>query len=237
LTGAELWEYVQQEDEAGIYISKTLTSTLHSLIEDQTGGSMSLIETYAKELVSLIVPLVTWMLNNVFKPKAKLLLALPHTFTLLVQVPLLDKEGNQISPTQTVHTGSWLLSNAGTETAKNVELVFNWKPLCLNVWPQRHFTEHTEADNRYVIIFESLAPNEVVGCELLSINCDLPSLLNARSDQCVAKSIVMYPQPVAKAWQTRVFTVLSFAGLGLVVYLGIVLLQFLVLKTPFPFGH
>jgi hypothetical protein len=75
----------------------------------------------------------------------------------------------------------------------------------------------------------------LLGCELLSINHDLPDLLTARSDQCVAQSINMYPQPVAKPWHTRVLMALSFAGLGLVIYLVILLLQFLVLRTPF--GH
>jgi hypothetical protein len=123
---------------------------------------MTLIETYAKELVSLIIPLVTWILNNRFKPKAKLLYALPHIFTFLVQQPLLDEHGEQVRPTQTVHTGSLILRNAGTETAKNVELVFNWKPLCVNIWTPRHFTERIEADNRYILMFESLAPNEIL---------------------------------------------------------------------------
>jgi len=196
---------------------------------------MTFIETYAKELVSVIVPLVTWILNNIFKPKAKLLYSLPHIFTFLVQQPLLDEHGEQVRPMQTVHTGSLILRNAGTETAKNIELVFNWKPLCVNIWTPRHFTEHIEADNRYILMFESLAPNEILGCEFLSINHDLPDLLTARSDQCVAQSINMYPQPVTKPWHTRLIRVLSFAGLGLVIYLVILLLQFLVLRTPF--GH
>ena len=113
--------------------------------------------------------------------------------------------------------------------------MFNWKPLCLNVWPSRHFEEHTEADNRYIIIFDSLAPNEYVGCELMSINFELPILVTVRSDQCVAQSINMYPQPVASNLQRRIRAGLQLAGLALIVYLIILLLQFLVLKTPF--GH
>ncbi len=94
---------------------------------------MTFIETYAKELVSPIIALVIWALNNLFKPRAKLLLAQPHTFTFLVQEPLRDEQGNIIKPTQTVHTISFLLKNDGTETAKNIELVFNWKPPCHNL--------------------------------------------------------------------------------------------------------
>lgn len=194
---------------------------------------MTFFETYGKEIVSLFVPVIAWMLNTFFKAKAKLLLASPHTFTFLVQQPLLDPQGNQIAPAQTVHTRSLMVSNAGKETATKVELVFNWKPLCINVWPPRRFDEHTELDKRYVIIFDSLAPYEYVGCELLSVNTDLPNLMTVRSDQCVAQTINMYPQPVMPNWQRRLGVALLLAGLGVAVYALIVLLQFLVLKTPF----
>ncbi len=196
---------------------------------------MTFLETYGKEIVALFVPLVTWGLNTFFKAKARLLLASPHTFTFLVQQPLLDPQGKQISPSQTVHTRSLMVWNAGKDTATKVEWVFNWKPLCINVWPPRHFGEHTEPDNRYVMIFDSLAPNEYLGCELFSINAELPNLLTVRSDQCVAQTINMYPQPVIPNWKRRIAVALTFAGLALVVYATIVLLQFLVLRTPF--GH
>lgn len=193
---------------------------------------MTFIETYGKEIVALFVPLLTWTLNTFFKARARLLLASPHTFTFLVQQPLLDAQGKQISPSQTVHTRSLMVWNAGKDTATRIEWVFNWKPLCINVWPPRHFEEHTEHDNRYVMIFDSLAPNEYLGCELFSINVDLPNLLTVRSDQCVAQTINMYPQPVVPNWRRRIAVALALAGLALVVYTTILLLQFLVLRTP-----
>lgn len=194
---------------------------------------MNFLQTYGKEIVALIVPLVTWALNTFFKAKANLYLAIPHTFTFVVEQPLLDATGNEIAPRQTVHTRSLLVWNAGKETATKLEWVFNWKPLCINVWPSRHYQEYIQQDNRYVLIFDSLAPNEFVGCELLSINAELPNLTTVRSDQCVAKSVNMYPQPVITNSRRRINVALQLAGLGLIVYLTILLIQFLVLKTPF----
>ncbi len=196
---------------------------------------MTIFETYGKEIVALFVPFITWSLNTLLRPNSRLLLANPHNFTFLVHQPRLDTGGNIISPTQTVQTSSIVLRNAGNQTAKNVELVFNWKPLCINVWPSRHFIEHNEPDRRYIIIFESLAPNEIVGCELLTINDELPALIIARSEQCIAQTIAMYPQPVMKNWQRQAWVLFGLAGLALAVYLVILLLQFLVLKTPI--GH
>jgi hypothetical protein len=196
---------------------------------------MTFLQTYGKEIVALLVPLLTWALNTFFRAKARLSLANPHTFTFLVQVPLFDPQGKQIAPSQTVHTRALMVWNAGRETATNVEWLFNWKPHCLNVWPPRHFQERTETDNRYTIIFDSLAPNEYLACELMSLNAELPNLLIVRSDQCVAQNVNMYPQPVVPNSQRRIRTGLQLAGLALIVYLGILLLQFLVLRTPL--GH
>lgn len=193
---------------------------------------MTFLETYGKEIVALLVPLLTWALNTFFRAKARLSLANPHTFTFLVPAPLLDPQGNQIAPSQTVHTRSLIAWNAGRETATRVEWLFNWKPHCINVWPPRHFEEHTGPDGRYTIIFDSLAPNEYLGCELMSFNAETPNLLTVRSDQCVAQNINMYPQPVMSNPQRRIRTALQLAGLALIVYLAILLIQFLVLKTP-----
>jgi hypothetical protein len=96
----------------------------------------------------------------------------------------------------------------------------------------RHFDEKTEPDGRYVMLFGSLAPGENLGCELISINQDLPNLLTVRCDQCVAQNINMYPQPVVPAWQRRISTTLRLAGLALIIYAIIAILQLLVLKTP-----
>ena len=194
---------------------------------------MIFLQTYAKELFSLFVPLFTWGINRFFKAKAKLVLGNPHRFTYLVQQPLINPQGEVISPTQKVETTSFHLKNDGAETAKGVELVFNWKPACLNIWPSRHMTEHIESDNRYVLMFDNLAPDEVIGCELLAVNSGLPELIIARCEQCVAQPINMYPQPIAKPWMSRVIIFLGLLGLGTVVYFVLLLLQFLILKTPF----
>lgn len=198
-----------------------------------TGVAMSFFQTYAKEIVSLLVPFTAWALARFLKPKAKLILASPHSFTFLVQEPRRDPQGNVLSPTQTARTASYLLKNTGTEPATKVEFVFNWKPLCINIWPSRHITEHIEPDNRYVVILESLAPNEFVGFELLSVNAELPNLVTVRSEQCVAKYVEMYPQPVVKPWLGRLAATLMLAGAGLALYLLILLLQFLVVGTPY----
>lgn len=196
---------------------------------------VAIFETYGKEIIALAVPVIAWALSYFFRARAKLLLATTHTFTFLVQVPLRDAEGSQVRPDQTLQTRSLLVTNSGRATATKVELVFNWKPLCLNVWPPRHFDEITEPDKRYTLVFDSLAPNEHLDCHLLAANNQVPDLVTVRCDQGVAKEIPMLPQPVFSAWQRRVAAFFLFAGVAAAIYGFIVLLQFLVLKTPL--GH
>ena len=140
-----------------------------------------------------------------------------------------------VHPTQTVHTNSFIVLNSGLELSTNIELVFNWKPVCLNIWPPRHFKEYQELDNRYILIFDSLSPGEVLRCEVLSVNTELPNLLTVRSDQCVAQFVNMSPQPVVSSAVSIIVTLLLLLGLATAVYSSICLVQFLVLKTPF--GH
>lgn len=99
----------------------------------------------------------------------------------------------------------------------------------------RHFDEKVEVDSRYIMFFENLAPNETLGVEVLSVNEDLPPLVTVRSAECIAQNINMYPQPVVSNTMRYFVGVLLMLGLATLVYLSIVLIQFLVLRTPL--GH
>lgn len=193
---------------------------------------MEIIKAYGKEIVALLVPCVAWALNYLFRAKAKIYFATPHQFTFLVQEPLRDPQGNEIQPSQTVNTRSLMISCAGKVPVTGIEIVFNWKPMCMNIWPPRHFDELIEPDGRCTIKFASLAPGEYFGLELLSVNQQLPEVVTLRSDQCVAENIAMYPQPFVPAWKRRIAVGLLFAGLGLTIYILILLLQFVLLQTP-----
>jgi hypothetical protein len=193
---------------------------------------MELVRTYAKELVSLAIPFVSTVLAWLSKSQPRLTYSTPHGFTFLVQEPLRNAEGQVVNPTQLVHTRSFWFRNQGRATAHKVEIVFNWKPRCVNIWPPRHFDERIEPDNRWVLGFDSLAPQEGVACELLAVNNDLPALMTVRCDEGMGRLIVMAPQPVVVRWRVRLLLVLAFIGFVAAIYLVLVTLQWLVLRTP-----
>jgi hypothetical protein len=193
---------------------------------------MEFINTYGKEIVSLIVPFITWFLNVGVKAKAKLIWTNPHSFTFLVQEPIRDDEGNVIQPTQNVSTASIKVINIGRDTAHNVELVFNWKPKYSNLWPVRHYEEKTDKDGRYMLIFENLSPKEEIGLEIMCNNAELPALLVVRSAECTAKNVALMWVAYVAQWKISIVRLLMLIGFGFVVYGLITLIQFLVLNTP-----
>lgn len=191
---------------------------------------MELVQQFAKEIVSVLVALTTWMLNQ--RVRARLQVGQAHLFTYLVEEPLTDEKGEVLRPKQTVSTISWYLMNNGREPAKSVEVIFNWRPQYVNIWPPRKFREEVKQDDRYILTFDNLAPSEQIQFELLAINRALPELMLARSEQSVARQIPLAPMRVIPAWARRALFFLLLAGLSASVYVVLLVVQFVVLKSP-----
>ena len=138
-----------------------------------------------------------------------------------------------LSPTQTVNTASISIFNAGQSPATKVEVVFNWKPQHINIWPSRHFDEKLSPDARYHLFFDSLPSKDVVGFEVLNINADMPGIVTVRSEQCAAKLMELQPQPVAPKWKVAVIVGLLAIGLATAVYFFILFLQVLLTGARF----
>ena len=193
---------------------------------------MNFFQTYAKEIVSFFTPLVIWVLNFIFKPKANIVFANPHIFTFLIQEDTTDPSGNVVKTTQTVNTITHLILNDGSQTARNVEITFNWRPMYLNMWPIRIYEEHLDKDGRYTIKLDTLAPKEGINIELLSVKNELPNLINVRSEECSGKPIQLVPQPIVSGWVRRIILFMILVGFMASIYGLVTLIQYLVLNTP-----
>lgn len=193
---------------------------------------MVFLNLYGKEIFSVFIVLLTWMLNNRFRGKAKLSYGIRHGFTFLVPEALYDANGQQIRDSQLVHTRSVIIVNEGRESATKVTIVFNYKPMYLNVWPvHKYETSFTEMDNRYVVTFDNIPPNDSLACELLSINNQLPEILTIKSNECRAQQVAIVNQKATNNILKRCCMLLLFLGIGTFTYLFIVTLQWLLLKT------
>ena len=193
---------------------------------------MEFIKTYGKEIISIIVPILTWALNKYGKSKVNLLVSQPHRFTFLVQDPITQTDGSIQNVQKNVHTISYLIQNASNETANKVELVFNWQPQYHNIWSPREHETKVLDDGRYMLTFASISPRELFQCELLNVGPDLPPLLTVRCNECVGKFIEMHPQPIMNTWLRRVVAIFIFLGFITSIYLLLTAIQLIVLKTP-----
>lgn len=189
------------------------------------------IVDYGKEIVSLVIPFLTWALNVGFKRRAGLIWTVSHSFRFLVQEPIRDKDGQILQATQVVNTASIKVINNGRDTANKVELVFNWKPPYLNTWPVRLYESKSDGDNRYMLVFENLAPKEELGFEIMSINGDLPGLLSVRCAECIAIKVQLMSFPQIAKWHIKTCQFLILLGFCAAVYLTVTLLQYLILKS------
>lgn len=196
---------------------------------------MDLLQAYAKEIVALLVPVLTWLLSSQ-RGKPRLIRAVRHAHTFHINQPLLNEAGVQIQSSQELQTASIVVHNLGSKKANNVEIVLNFQPMFVNFWPLRNKTIKPQEDDRHVIVYDTLAPGEFVGMELCSINRPLPMVVNVRSDEGPASEVRLTQLPAVPNWKRKLFVALMFLGLGTAVYLLLVLVQFLVLKTPVALG-
>ena len=79
-----------------------------------------------------------------------------------------------------------------------------------------------------------MAPREEIGIDALIVMRDMPNLLTVRCDQSVAEQISLRWYRAVPLWRLRVLQAAMLVGLGTAVYWMIVVVQFLVLRTPAP---
>ena len=175
--------------------------------------------------IALLVPFGVIAAGWVFRSRVRLRYGSPYGFTYLVPQPLYDPKGQLLLKNQSAGTQAYWIMNEGRATAQNVEVTFNWEPTCLNVWPVREYEVGKDSNGRYVLKFKTLAHNEAIGCELLTVNAQLPGLIHVRSDSGPGKEVTLK----AQRWYGRWFrwTVLAllvlgvFAGAQIAVRLGV----------------
>lgn len=188
---------------------------------------LAVLQTYSKELVTILGVFLTFGLNRFLKSRAKLIFGRRHAFISLVEEPLKDADGNVVSARQTVRTESVMIRNDGREPAKNIEIVFNWKPQSLNIWPVRHYEARDSQNDRWSIKLDSLASGEDLNLEILSVNHDIPAILTMRSEDQLARMVEFEVVRSFSSKTKSLLVALMVLGLATSFYLLGILVQFL----------
>lgn len=192
---------------------------------------MSILTQYGKEIFAFVIPVFTLIINKFFKNSAKISFGKLHQYSYLIDRDVSGEGGESLPQKVVVHTESYVFNNEGREAATSLEIVFNYKPMYLNIWPSRHYTIKTDPDQRYILFFEYLAPKESITCALMSVDSALPVLLSVRCKEGVAENITIIPQKRQRPLLIKFVGVLIFMGSVSLVYSAVVLLQWLLLKT------
>jgi hypothetical protein len=182
-------------------------------------------QTYQAQLGSIVTVIIGAFVTRFLRLRPKLFYSVKHSSNIIVEQPLLDPEGKQVSSNQIVRTASIVVENTGLHPAKGVEVAFNWKPQIMNIFPGRAFSEVPSALGRYSLKFDTLAPGEQTTIDIMAINAELPLMSAVRCDECQGKLINMAPQRVWPTWFLRVILAIMILGASTAVYLVIRLIQ------------
>lgn len=203
---------------------------LISQVQAMEQNSLAWLAAYQTQLWSLGLVVFGAIVSRTMRLRPRLQYSVNHSANLLVEEPLIDPEGKKLADRQLVRTASIVVSNAGLQAAKNVEVAFNWKPPILNVQPPRAYTDLPSPFDRHSIKFDSFAPGEQVTISIMSINAELPVMTAVRSDDCQGKPISMQPQRVWPFGVNLALFALLIMGLCTTVYLLLTGISYLISK-------
>jgi hypothetical protein len=182
------------------------------------------IQAYSREIVSLLVPVITTVVTWLFQARARIKWSVHSHKMFLTEQNVTLPDGTTQAKPGSIRVMSLFVVNTGRQTAEDVEVVFNWSPQLHHLWPQRQYSHAINPDGRFILSLPSLGAKEFVGVEALTI--DRPEVIQVRSKQGPGKNIMMGPQKIFPTWVRVVVLYLLFMGLAASVYLLFAVIQF-----------
>jgi hypothetical protein len=130
------------------------------------------------------------------RPRARIHFAVTHGFSHTIRP---QQQTTPPSPNIIVNTQTFTFRNSGRGVARDLEIVFDWKPLQYELWPQRSYREEHNPDGRLVLKVESLNPREFFAVEVIDTK-NLPSLLSVRCLDGQSRAVDMVPTRIFPMW-------------------------------------
>lgn len=86
-----------------------------------------------------------------------------------------------------ITSASHLVQNVGGAPAKDVQVVFNYKPNSISVWPQQAYVGEENPESRWLIRIPSIGPHENVTINSIMIGVDHPNILTVKTPEGLGK--------------------------------------------------
>lgn len=147
-----------------------------------------------------------------------------------------EESGRQTSPVEQregalrnfallqVQVAEYSIINQGRLPAKNLEVVFNYRPQHYDRHPHLPIKEAQLQDNRFVLTIGMLNPKERLAITTLDVGRPLPDLTLVRCEGHGAKEVRTVPQRVWPRWLNWMSMALLLIGVFSVLYLVSLLL-------------
>ncbi|MBE1203270.1 hypothetical protein [Aminobacter carboxidus] len=174
--------------------------------------------TYNTQFVSFGLTMLAAFIFWLVQGKAKVRWGVQHGFAHKVKN---QSAGAAPAPATLVHSAAILFTNSGRVPAKKVEVTINFEPDSLAIWPQRQYSREKNPDGRLVLGFESLAPQEQLTVNLLTIGANGPDVLSVRAENSNPKEIAIGPARIFSKPMNAVFAVWLLLGLLAAIYITI----------------
>lgn len=161
---------------------------------------------------AIVLMLITALVGRFATARSKLLWAVSHQH--FYRMPRLDDGGSFPVITQQI----WF-QNAGRLPAEDIEIVFNWKPQHLEIWPPRSYQSGALPDGRFGITVPYLTGAEVMTVSMIDTIREMPVIVSVRSKSGLGNMVAMAPQRVWPGWMTFTAAALMLTGLTTLFYL------------------
>jgi hypothetical protein len=162
----------------------------------------NILHEYAPLVSFLLTTLVT-VIIYLFRPKVKLIWGSKSDFKHIMR----SRENTDIKkPKQSeqqplvVHSAHYFIKNTGQTEAKNVEIVLNFPPDEISVWPQRQYGLSVNNENRQIIFLPFIGSKESLDILLLSVGKELPMLMNVKCPESNGRQVRIDYHRVLPKW-------------------------------------
>jgi hypothetical protein len=135
------------------------------------------------QLLAVLLTAAIGVIGYFLRPRVRIIWGQKTNFTHVLR----PKKDGQV-PVR-VDTAHYIIQNSGRAPAKEVEVVLNYAPDEVSIWPQRSYQLSTNNENRLIVKLEFLAPREFIDLILLNVANELPDVLSVKSPDCVGKLV------------------------------------------------
>jgi hypothetical protein len=158
------------------------------------------------QLIATLLTIATTIVLRMIQPRPRVVWGTSHQFAF--RIPRTNAPGGEFL----LHTQTAFLQNIGFGPAEDVEIILNYKPEHLSLWPQLNYTTVTNPEGRFIIKIENLGRREYTAVEMLHSIGEMPTALRVRTSRGECRQVSMAPMQVFPRWFIMLLRMLILVG-------------------------